>query len=645
MRSPLSVLTVSVLTVFFLMVGCGDDTPSEDGFVSADLSDTRVRRDAAPSDLLLDGGGRSDSPIVEDMDAPLGDFGPIPAAPRVRGEVSAGHARPSWFWDIPSIATGFRYRVDASAWQEASLSVTFFTAPSDLPPGAHVFEVQARGPGSAWSASGSFVTTIEYFTQSGFFHGVARDLATTPYGHICAVSAHNCYQGARNTSAANLAETLSKIHAAQAAGADLIELDIKEQGGVIRVEHEDTGGSASAPLADVLADAALRSGDQLLFIEIKETAPSASFIAALLELIRDQREHYARNGRPLVLRAFYNIRTNLDRVRVALNKPENLLIKHYVRTSMLYSGNQEPNMARYQQMITAAKNEGHQMVEFPYTDFNLSAKLNWAHAEALGVNLWTVPNSMGEVFVASLRDETDVITTDYPVNQARAVVQGNNALFYLDATDQRPGLGVTSVPYQRTDQTQYQLAVNGAGQPTLASAAAGGTLYGGHLVFDPAYGQSGLLYDADARPNEGVLVSAVAKFDTLTLPDGATMALLSKTDSGGFCIELHNPAGPPTTILRFGVRVGTSYVYATLSTAHLNTTQSYLLTGAYDGDGGVRFWVDNRTTDIIIGNASGPVVNNDSPVRIGADPQGSTNTGFHFDGRIQRVLGQAWGSH
>ncbi len=56
---------------------------------------------------------------------------------------------------------------------------------------------------------------------------------------------------------------------------------------------------------------------------------------------------------------------------------------------------------------------------------------------------------------------------------------------------------------------------------------------------------------------------------------------------------------------------------------------------------------DTRRTHANVSNdsASGAVVNNDVPVRIGADPQGATGVGYYFDGRIQRVLGQTWTSH
>jgi len=49
-----------------------------------------------------------------------------------------------------------------------------------------------------------------------------RVMATSPLGHPAAISAHNAYEDGLATRAANLAETLRILHAAQAAGADLL---------------------------------------------------------------------------------------------------------------------------------------------------------------------------------------------------------------------------------------------------------------------------------------------------------------------------------------------------------------------------------------------------------------------------------------
>ena len=66
--------------------------------------------------------------------------------------------------------------------------------------------------------------------------------------------------------------------------------------------------------------------------------------------------------------------------------------------------------------------------------------------------------------------------------------------------------------------------------------------------------------------------------------------------------------------------------------------------GAYNGDGAVRLWVNNieRTASTSI---SGGVGLDNSPVVIGADPQGATNRRFFFKGKIQQVIVQKWRNH
>ena len=121
----------------------------------------------------------------------------------------------------------------------------------------------------------------------------------------------------------------------------------------------------------------------------------------------------------------------------------------------------------------------------------------------------------------------------------------------------------------------------------------------------------------------------------------STMALLNKSDAGGFALELHGEGGG--TVLRFGVRVGADYVYATLDAARLDPGVSYVVTGAYDGDGGVRMWLDNDDAGVAVETVAGGVVTNDTPVVLGADPQGPDERRFFFDGDVQHVQLLRWG--
>ena len=87
------------------------------------------------------------------------------------------------------------------------------------------------------------------------------------------------------------------------------------------------------------------------------------------------------------------------------------------------------------------------------------------------------------------------------------------------------------------------------------------------------------------------------------------------------------------------------YLYGSVPASLLNTTDSFLLTGAYDGDGGVWLWVNHSSENLTKDQAFGGVGLNNSPVLLGADPQGVGSSRFHFSGKVQQVQVQAWGAH
>jgi len=472
-----------------------------------------------------------------------------------------------------------------------------------------------------------------------YWDGVTRVLARSPLGNVAAISAHNCYTTSTN-SPASLAATLIKIHAAMAAGADLIELDIKSEGGVVYVDHDDQGATWGARLEDVLADPALRAGDQILFIESKETQADLAYVTKVLTHLSDN--GYGRQGRPVVIRAFNNIRQNLILTRAALRNPAFRTLRPWVKLNELFSQNQVPSITASQQLIAQSLQDGFQGVEFHYQDSNLFGKLVFARSLGLGINVWTIPVSLGEVFLAGLREEVDALTVDYPVDKARQVVEDNNLLIYLNAWP-RDGTQGTVL---WTDGTGliHEAPTGHPGTPDYNLWGAGESLFGGVLELDASNQEIVTFYDADNKSWEGYFVTAVVTFDDLVLADGETSAILNKADSGGFALELHNPIGSGGTVLRFGVYVG-GYLYGSVPASLLNTTDSFLLTGAYDGDGGVWLWVNHSSENLTKDQGFGGVGLNNSPVLLGADPQGVGSPRFHFSGKVQQVQVQAWRDH
>lgn len=468
---------------------------------------------------------------------------------------------------------------------------------------------------------------------SGYWSGATRGFATSPYGNKAAISCHNCYTG-------DLAGSLNKIHAALSAGADLIELDIKGEAGKVFVDHNDNG-STSGPLLDqVLADSALKAADQPLFIEIKETAPSDAFIAQVLDSL--VAEGYGVAGRPVVLRAFENIASNLLIARKLLATPSYASLRPHVRLNVLFTRADGADIASLQTRIATIRNAGAHAVEFEYQTPNLFGALTYARSLGLGTSIYTVPVGFGEVFVANARDEVDAITVDYPVASARAVVQAKNALAYLSVWGQDP-LGST-VSWWRTNSIAISTSpVNTASAPTLQDLGAGFSRFGTSLDFNAAKNQFLTLYDADNPAAEGYFVTVVASFDNLTIPSAATAVLLGKANSAAFSLELYNPGSG--AVLRFGAHVAGSYHYATYPASMLNTTSSYLISAAYDGDGSVRMWINNGDASVTpSASLSGGITQNDVPILVGADPQGP-GEGFFFDGKIQLALVQSWGNH
>ena len=148
--------------------------------------------------------------------------------------------------------------------------------------------------------------------------------------------------------------------------------------------------------------------------------------------------------------------------------------------------------------------------------------------------------------------------------------------------------------------------------------------------------QSLTTWDADNDTAGGYLVTAVVNFDDLN--PATTASVIAKSDSGGFALEQN--AGS----LRFGVHANGSYHYASVPMTAFNGTDSYFIIGAYDGNGAVRLWVNNaeRTPSIAV---TGGVTQNNSPVVIGADPQGATDRRFFFKGKVQQVAVQKWRDH
>jgi glycerophosphoryl diester phosphodiesterase len=258
--------------------------------------------------------------------------------------------------------------------------------------------------------------------QRSYWKGTARKLALSPAGNVVGVSCHNCYRFDLATSGENLAATLAKLHAAQQAGADLLELDVKEQAGTWYVGHDDDGSSNGATFDDVLADDALLHGDQVLYIEIKEQDPNENRMLELLTSIAAA--GYAVEGRDVVIRTFNALVEHLNIAARLLGEGELADNGAHFRLQVLYTLAEADDATSIEMLIDGAASSGLSGVEFNYTSARVLDLLDLARGLGLGTNVWTFGVDDGTAKCAEFRDVTDAVTTDSPLDLCRAAVEG-----------------------------------------------------------------------------------------------------------------------------------------------------------------------------------------------------------------------------
>ncbi len=595
--------------------------------------------DGADGAAGSDGADGSDGTTGTETGDPLD---PAPAAAEVQGESDCGHAAPVWLWSFAEAVDEVRVRVDSGTWEPAAGTPTGggragqFQA-SGLGEGGHLFEIEGRFDGGEWSETTAFETVITFHNPgTGYWSGVSRAITTSPLGHFMGVACHNCYNDSAGNPADNLTDTEDLLQDAVRNDADLLEIDVKVEGGTWYVDHNEDGGTSGALVADVLALPVWQTTDAPLFLEIKERSPTQGQIASLLQMIIDA--GFATNGRPVIVRTFLSRIDNLTYAQTALQ--DHPLHAPYFRLHLLYNRSDAGSVAAFQGLLVDAQADGFDGVELNLQTPNLFSLLHQAEALGLGTAVWTAPESMGEIYCAGLRDDVDILITDYPVDDCIEVAEEDTQILYLDVADQ--SATASSLSYRYDGNQTGTVSLSGRNAPTLRSAASG-ALLGSYLDFDASGSQSLAFHDGDNDPDEGYFVVAVFKSDAPSGTREDTQALVSKADSGGFAIEIDQS---PSRVLRYGVRVDGSYAYATRSTSALSTSALHMVMGAYDGNGRVRLWLDASDSGVSeSGSLSGGVDTNDSPIRIGADPEGTSSTRFFFDGQIQMISVQKWRNH
>jgi len=477
--------------------------------------------------------------------------------------------------------------------------------------------------------------TLNPCNKPGYWKGSEHNFATSPYGNRAAIACHNCY----DDNSSSLKNTTTIVQSALNKGADLIEFDIYEHKGLIRVHHDD-GEAVGPQFKHAAAYSPLVNATQPLFIELKELSPTTSFINEVLDVI--VQHNYARYGRPVVFRTFWSRKKNIELMATALKSSKYKAIAPYVRLHVLYSQNQFSTVSSFQSNILMVSQAGYHGVEFNMKNENLFGLIQYAKSKGLGVAVWTVPKSMGEAYIAGMRNDVDAIIVDYPLDKSRAVVQKSNGLMYLNTATQKDKSKVSF--YRKTNKAPAVHSIGGAFQPTLSTWVKGEDLFGGVLNFVKSKKQTLKFFDDDNDTNAGYLITAVVNFDALSLSSGETQSIFAKTDSGGIGLELNRKNGISPTTLRFVVHVGGKYHYASYSASALDGADSYFIICAYDGNGSARMWINNKEV-ANTSNLKGGGTQNNSPFRAAADPQGSNNSGFHTSAKIQQLSVQKWADH
>jgi hypothetical protein len=469
-----------------------------------------------------------------------------------------------------------------------------------------------------------------------YWHGVERMLPLSPYGNEVAISCHNCYGG-------SLGETTNRVALALDRGADLIELDLTlHTDNHVYVEHEHSNYGTRPLLVDVLDYAPLLHSNRILFLEIKEefcdVPGSEVLMAQVLRLLRDR--EYIRSGRPAVLGSFFGNRRHLGTAMALLARSEFAGIRDHVRFHVLFGTGAGDDIATQQTQILELHDAGFDAIQVDCRQRNLFGALMLAKQLGMGAGVFTTPTDKG-VLISALREDVHFITTDFRPDLARQYVQDDTGLLYLNTAFQDG----YPVRYFRNTPAEFSIPKR-PGQPgfELLPVGSGNDRVGGSLVFRGS--EALTTYDADNDASSGYLVTAVVNFDGTSLPPGHTRSIVAKSDGGGFALEMRGVKVLffSYTVLRFGVYIGGGYKYAYYPMSQVNNTDSYFIIGAYDGEGPVWLWVNNDE-GTPAGPCKGGVVRNNSPVVVGADPQGAINRRFYFRGKVQQVVVQSWRNH
>lgn len=573
-----------------------------------------------------------------------------PAAPLVDGEASAGHLDLLWSWATVPGAERYEVRLDGDSWIDVGGSVTFAT---EVEWGSHSIEVRACA--ESCSLPSRFDTRVERFGPvTGPWAGLRRALPRSPLGRPVAIGCHSCSVAADGST---LTDGLAraKIERALSRGADLVDVPVSGFGTALALcaSPTDTANCLdAATLAGILESDALAASDALLSLEIVEDdAAPRDFARALLDAL-EQRREFARNGRPVYIRASSERLEALQAVAAAL--PGYPFLAPYVRLGVAYSPTAHAAVAAFQDALRVeVANHNFGWAELDHTTPNLTSLLGMGRSMGLSFAVSAIPGDDGAVHTTRLREHADLLWSDYRVDWAREAVVATNVLAHVDASRCRsPGDGAIDMFRNVGELTSLGLPVNvtpsadAPGTPSLVYIAEGEDQFGCSLRFRDLGGSGRFLRLGETVDTSctrgGYLVSATVNFDVLSLEEGQSMVLLGNMDLAGFALALVGTAS--STVLRFAVHVDGEYrkheyevsAVGLPGIETINDTETYHLVGAYGG-GAVKLWINGQSAGDGGSYVDGVRLSS-LPTLVGADPQAAgALPRFFFEGLIQEA--------
>jgi cysteine-rich repeat protein len=595
--------------------------------------------------------------------------------PVITGVPSSDPEHVLWVWTVPLDAADVQVTIDDGSVKPEVQGNSARAA--GLSEGPHTISVAACNAIGGCGEPATHTTRVKRFGPASrpWYRGVERTFTRPILGGpdaMTGLGCDGCFLGPAGE-IVPLETALPSIATSLTRGADVIELEVSLIGQALHVSPGDEFTVGDRPSLEALLESPiLVTSLAPLFLQVREEGPAEEFAATLLELL-EAHPQFARNGRPLFVRAAIDKTNYLSALREGAR--EHPFIEPYLR----YWVTIPPDEASWRNAVDATAQSHYHGVTFDFRAPELFARIGVAHARELGVWIDGVPGpGHGEIPLAALRESVDGFSTVYRIDRAGAVVEAADSLAFFDASPLVTPADPLPIHYVRASSgapgswervLQVPATDELFGSPDLAWWSDDQPLAGG--VLDFSVGDRAMRFTEgvlDPLP-DGLLVSLVTTLGDLDLIEPGSFSSLLGSDSrsltedpGGFVLTLKRSAQSGALSLQWAVYVGDRYhifeypaaggsssACESLNgafTAPLKENQAYWFVGFYDGDGPVQLFIDGKCAGAVAPVAVGPVAATPLTLLVGAQPATARPLGVNFF-RGQMQVGQllSWPSH